>query len=127
MRGAVSLDSDIAKLWRNAHPPVVQDGPDDADKQEAIAPKLAAALDDAELVPDHWWRLAGTLCDGGNGNMMVETTCLFTHNLTDRPGWLLLDGQQQARLLNAGVQYLSNHQLNPASWAGQQNVSMNDA
>ena len=127
MRGVVRVYSDIAQLWRGAHPRVAQDGPDGAERREAIYARLAAALDDAERVPDRWWRLASTLCEGGSGNTFNVASCLFTHNLTDRPGWLLLDDQQQARVLDLGVQYLSTHQLNPAAWAGHPRVSMNEA
>jgi len=127
LRGAVRVDSDIAQLWRGAHPRVAQDGPDGAERHEAIYARLAAALDDAELVPDHWWRLASTLCEGGSGNTFDVTSCLFTHNLTERPGWLLLGNQQQARVLDLGVRYLSTHQFNPGAWAGHPNVPWREA
>jgi len=126
MRGAVRLDSEIAQLWRMAHPRVAQDEPDGAEENEAFYTRVAAALDDAERVPDHWWRLASTLCERGSGITFDVTTCLFTHDLTERPGWLLLDDQQQARVLDLGVQYLSTHQLNPAAWVGHPKVPRND-
>jgi hypothetical protein len=100
MRGAVSVDSDIAQLWRGAHPRVAQDRSDGAERHEAIYARLAAALDDAEVVPDHWWRLASALCEGVSGNTFDVASCLFTHNLTERPGWLLLGDRQQARVLD---------------------------
>jgi hypothetical protein len=127
MRGAVGLDSDIARLWRDAHPRVAQEGPDGAEKHEAIHARLAAALDEAELISDHWWRLASLLCDGDNGNAFDVTACLFTHDLKERPGWLLLDDEEQARVLELGVQYLSTHELNPAGWAGHPKVSVSEA
>jgi hypothetical protein len=82
--------------------------------------QLATALDDAQADPAAWWHAATWLCATDRGPADVE---LFTGDLTTRPGWALLDHQDQARVLDLGIEYLSVHQLHPQEWAGRKQIT----
>ena len=87
-----------------------------ADRSE----QLAAALDDARADPGRWWRVALWLAAGGIGD---NGEAVFTHDLTTRLGWSLLDQRERREVLDIGVRYLSAHRLEPAEWMGRPSIS----
>jgi hypothetical protein len=119
LRQPVSTDSDVARLWRQhqehtAEAESLQSG-SRAERQRQIP----AALDAARQDPACWWRLAVWLAAGDSSH---SDEAVFSHDLTTRPGWPLLDGQERTDALDLGIRYLAAHQPQPSSWMGRARV-----
>jgi hypothetical protein len=48
---------------------------------------------------------------------------IFSHDLTRRPGWRLLDEGERERVISVGLAYLRAHELQPEHWRGLSRVS----
>ncbi len=81
--------------------------------------QLAKALTDAQTDPACWWRVALWLATGDSGH---DDETIFTHDLTARPGWPLLDDEQRREAVDLGIRYLSAHELRPSAWIGHTSV-----
>ncbi len=92
--------------------------------REERATRLAEALDGAKADPAAWWQVASWLCATDRSPADVE---LFTADLTTRPGWALLDTQDQYLVFDLGVEYLAVHQVQPELWAGRKEITCGTA
>lgn len=68
-------------------------------RQEQLRTGLAAALDRTVSDPSTWWKITRLISFGGVGSANRH---IFTHDLTRRPGWLLLSATEQERVLDDG-------------------------
>jgi hypothetical protein len=96
----------------------------EADKLQSVGRQerqlqLAVALAGARADPARWWQVAVWLAasDSGHDNGMI-----FSHDLTTRPGWSLLSGQERQDVLNLGIEYINIHQIEPSGWIGRAEV-----
>lgn len=92
---------------------------------ESLYPKqhrdrLLDALSEAERDPTQWWNVARWLAADDEGS---PTEALCSHDLTRRSGWALLDEGERERVIHAGLEYLSSHELDPEHWRGQRTIS----
>ncbi len=115
LRQPVRVDSDLAVRWRHQRERAAADQSLLAASRAERSTQLAAVLGEARNDPDCWWRVAYWLAasdrDHGSGTV-------FSHDLTDRPGWPLLGEREHRDVLDLGVRYLTVHELQPSTWAG---------
>jgi hypothetical protein len=117
LRGSVSTDSPQALRGRLRAAEATGDGQQHVDVQHQQYKQLTAALHDAGADPTHWWRVAKHLAPA-----RPSAGELFSHDLTARPGWILLDAIQRQQVLDIGLLYLQQHQLRPSSWKGHPSI-----
>jgi hypothetical protein len=118
LRETVSIDSPIARQWRQRHELMAREAEQRAARQREQRSQLMTALRDAGGDPRQWWHVAEHLAAsdaGGEGGP-------FSGDLTARPGWPLLDAAQRQQVLDLGVRYLSVHKLQPQAWMGHPSV-----
>ena len=122
LRQPLSIGSDAAKQWRELRERAAKDQDLRAVSRAERNVQLAAALNDANKDPARWWRVAFWLSVDDRDHAAED---LFTHDLTTRPGWSLLDDRERRHVLDLGVRYLATHQIEPPVWMGRKTVSMN--
>ena len=121
LRQPVPTDSELARQWRQRRESAVQaENLQSAGRVERRL-QLAAALGDARNDPAGWWRVALWLAARDSG---LDDGTVFTHDLTARPGWSLLDDQERRDVLDLGIRYLAVHQIQPWGWIGRPSVSV---
>ena len=119
LRQPMRTDSEPARLWRRHRDSIAEaEGVQTAGRQERQL-QLAKALSDARTDPACWWRVALWLAASDSGH---DDGTIFTHDLTARPGWSLLDDEQRTEVVDLGIRYLSAHQLQPSAWIGHRSV-----
>lgn len=119
LRQPVPINSDSAQLWRRHQQDELEaERVQSAGRQERQL-QLAAALGDARADPGCWWRVAVWLAAGDSGH---DNGMIFSHDLTARPGWPLLDRKEREDVLALGIQYVNIHQVQPAAWIGRPKV-----
>jgi hypothetical protein len=86
---------------------------------------LTSALEDAAGDPRRWWHVALWLAIDDDDEGIPET--LFSHDLTTRPGWELLNRPQRQQVLDLGIRFLALHQPDPSNWTGRAAVRSDQA
>lgn len=117
LRNVVSTDSPEAVRARQRKARAVSDAQQLLAAQRAQHAQLITALHETEADPGHWWHIARHLAAG-----TPDAGELFSHDLTARPGWLLLDAIQRQQVLDLGLRYLTVHQPRPSAWAGHPSI-----
>jgi hypothetical protein len=119
LRQPVPVGAESGKWWRQRRQAEME-----ADKLQSVGRQerqlqLAAALAGARADPARWWQVAVWLAasDSGHDNGMI-----FSHDLTTRPGWSLLNGQERQDVLNLGIEFVNIHQIEPSGWIGRAEV-----
>lgn len=121
LRRPVDLNTPPATQWRQQSTAELEFRQQQSKDREQLRAGLAAALDRTASDPSTWWKITFLISFGGNGR---ATQRIFTHDLTRRPGWLLLSATEQERVLDDGLNYLRTHQLNPADWRQLESVTV---
>ncbi len=119
LRQPVRTDSEPARQWRQHRESAAKAESLQSASRAERQLQLAAALGDARNDPGCWWRAALWLAANDTDR---DDGTVFTHDLTTRPGWPLLDDQERREVLDLGVRYLAAHQLQPSSWIGRPSV-----
>lgn len=120
LRQTDRIDSEAARHYRRQRQRAADAESLQSTSRAYRSEQLAAALDDARADAGRWWRVALWLAAGGRG---ANGEAVFTHDLTTRLGWLLLDQQDRREVLDIGVRYLSAHRLESAEWMGRPSIS----
>lgn len=113
LRQPVDLNTPLATQWRQQFTTELEFRQQQSRDREQLRTRLAAVLDRTVSEPSTWWKITWLISFGGVGSANQR---IFTHDLTRRPGWLLLSTTEQERVLDDGLNYLRTHQLNPAYW-----------
>lgn len=77
-----------------------------AELAEKMRHDLTEAIASTAKDVRHWWRVACALA----GEQSSHPNPLFTHDLTQRPGWRFLTPYQQQQVLEQGLRYVRSHQ-----------------
>lgn len=117
LRDKVSIGSPEAQPMRQRSELAAAGARRRVDAQIQQYRQLIAALRDAGADPGQWWHVARYLAPAGAG-----AGELFSHDLTARPGWALLNAAQRQQVLDLGLLYLQQHQLRPSSWMGRPSI-----
>ncbi len=120
-RESIDLASDTATRWRELRAMETRRANQVTTSREERRTQLSAALDAAESDIAQWWRILFWLSVGDNSQARED---LFSHDLTARPGWTLLTDDEQARVLQLGLLYISRHIPEPGRWQGRKSVTM---
>lgn len=119
LRGSVSLDSDQARRRARLH---IDESDEPTEPPEGqLRQRIRESLDEADENIDEWWKAVYWLSHGGT--MGVHRT-VFSHDLTARPGWELLDEVDKRRLVRTGLRYLHEHDLDPTRWRGRERLQI---
>lgn len=121
LRQPVDLNTSPAVQWRQQSTAELEFRQQRSKDREQLRTGLAAALDRAVSDPSTWWKVTLLISFGGEGH---ATQRMFTHDLTRRPGWMLLSATEQEWVLDDGLNYLRTHQLNPADWRQMESVAV---
>jgi hypothetical protein len=115
LRELVPVDSEIAQLCRDQHSLRARTEDLQTTNRARNYEHLAAALSDARDDPGAWWHVACRLSTDDFGQRGDD---LLSGDLTARPGWSLLNDQEQHDALDLGIRYLATHELQPSAWDG---------
>ena len=119
LREPVEVDSEIARLWRDQRSHRARAEDLRAANRARNYVQLAAALSAARDDPGAWWHVACRLSADDFGQRGDD---LLSSDLTARPGWSLLNDQEQQDVLDLGILYLAVHELQPSAWAGRHQI-----
>ncbi|WP_409464020.1 hypothetical protein [Amycolatopsis sp. GA6-003] len=107
-REPVELDSPIAQQSRRSRERAVHRERQAAERILHQRARLAKALDAASADVNEWWTIPLALAGQRHGD-------LFTHDLTHRAGWKLLDDVEREVVFKLGLRYLEQHKPSTSS------------
>lgn len=120
-RESVSVTSETAARWRELRAMESKRSNHVTASRDERCAQLLAALDTADSDITQWWRILSWLSVGDDSQARED---LFSHDLTARPGWPLLNDDEQARVLTLGLLYITRHTPEPGRWQGRESVTM---
>ena len=118
-RQTVRVDSPLNDPWRTVSEREKAAERDMAQRVDQLFEALTAALGKARADVQAWCNAVSLLSYDEN---VTAPAGLFTHDLTQRPGWGMLTAAEQQWLLDRGIEYLTSHQPNAGAWSGQKNI-----
>jgi hypothetical protein len=123
LRDSIDIESETARRWRELHA-ADTDHPPVGATEDQRRNQLTSALREAADAVDKWWRVVFWLSVDPNGRLGEP---LFSHDLSARPGWTLLDAEQQRQVVDIGLDYVADHRPTPGRWLGAETVTTDDA
>lgn len=118
-RQTLRVDSVLNDPWHSINEHKTAADRDKAQRVDQLFEALTAALGKARTDVEAWWSAVNLLSYDENATAPAG---LFTHDLTQRPGWGMLTAAERRCLLDRGIEYLTSHQPDAGAWGGQKTI-----